>query len=67
MDRGGDTFKALLALHEDLPDSLSQLAARRADQNRAALEALALQLGEGAEVQFEQKGILKRLLRIVGR
>jgi small-conductance mechanosensitive channel/CRP-like cAMP-binding protein len=67
LEFGPEAFKALLALHEDLPQSLSQLAARRADQNRAALEALALQLGEGAEVQFEQKGILKRLLRIVGR
>ena len=67
LEFGPEAFKALLTLHEDIPERLAELAAVRADENREALEALARERGDGDEVQLERKGILKRLLRIVGR
>ncbi|MBU0740975.1 mechanosensitive ion channel [bacterium] len=67
LEFGHEAFRALLSLHEDIPERLSELAARRAAENRAALEVLARQREDGEEVQLEQKGILKRLLRMIGR
>jgi len=67
LEFGTDAFRTLLSLHEDVPERLSKLAADRADQNREALEDLAKNRDNGAEVQLEQKGILRRLLRIMGR
>jgi len=67
LEFGAEAFKALLSLHEDIPQRLSELAAARAAENREALEAQARERENGDDVQLEQKGILKRLLRIVGR
>ncbi len=67
LEFGPEAFRALLSLHEDIPERLSRLAADRAAENREALEALARERDDGDDVQLEQKGILKRLLRIVGR
>ena len=67
LEFGPEAFKALLSRNEDIPELLSELAAARAAENREALEALARERDNGDEVQLEQKGILKRLLRIVGR
>lgn len=67
LEFGPEAFTALLRLHDDLPQKLSRLAADRTEKNREALEDLVRQRGEGAEVQLEQKGILRRLLRMVGR
>ncbi len=67
LEFGTDAFRTLLSLHEDVPERLSKLAAERADQNREALEELAKDQDNGSEVQLEEKGILKRLLRIMGR
>ncbi len=67
LEFGPDAFRTLLSLHTDVPERLSELAAARAEANRESLEALARQSEDAAEVQLEQKGILKRLLRIVGR
>lgn len=60
-------FGALLGLHDDLPARLSELAAARAAQNRAALEASARHRAAEGEVELEQAGILRRLLRFVKR
>ncbi len=67
LEFGPEAFKALLSLHAEIPERLSELAADRAAQNREALEELAKQRDDGEEVELEQKGILRRLLRIVGR
>jgi CRP-like cAMP-binding protein len=67
LEFGPEAFAALLGLHEDLPARLSELAADRAARNREALEELARQRENGGMVQLEQKGILKRLLRMMGR
>ena len=67
LEFGPDAFRALLKLHEDVPEKLADLAAARAAANREALEDLASRREDGADVQLEQPGILKRLLRIIGR
>ena len=67
LEFGPEAFKALLQLYEDLPENLSRLAAARAQQNRQALEDLSRLAGLEGSVVLEQKGILRRLLGIVGR
>ncbi|HPF35939.1 MAG TPA: mechanosensitive ion channel family protein [Candidatus Krumholzibacteria bacterium] len=58
-------FGALLSLHDELPARLSDLAAARAAQNRAALEESARDRAAEREVVLERDGILGRLLRFV--
>ncbi len=58
---------ALLSLHEDIPVRLAALAAERSAENKAALEELAKQREHGEEIQLEEAGILKRLMRLVKR
>ncbi len=67
LEFGPEAFKALLRLHDDLPEKLSRLAAARAEQNREALEALSRLAGVEASVVLEEKGILRHLLGIIGR
>lgn len=67
LEFGPAAFTTLLRLHDDLPERLSRLAAQRAEANRAALEELARRQGGNGEVELEEKGILRRLLRMIGR
>lgn len=62
-----DAFGVLLGLQDDLPGRLSDLAAARAAENRAALEASARDRAAAGEVVLEREGILGRLLRFVKR
>ncbi len=67
LEFGPEAFRALLSLHEEIPRRLADLAAERAAANREALEKLAAERERSARVELEQPGILRRLLRIVGR
>ena len=67
LEFGPEAFRALLALHPQIPERLADLAAERAAANRAALEEQAARAAHTGEVTLERKGILKRLLRLVGR
>ncbi len=67
LEFGPRAFGALLALHEDLPDKLAELAAQRAASNKEALEALAASEGQGEKMVLERSGILRRLWGMVGR
>lgn len=67
LEFGPSAFRALLLLHDDLPESLSRLAAQRADENRAALEALDAASGKDSGMVLEQQNILKRFMRLMGR
>jgi small-conductance mechanosensitive channel/CRP-like cAMP-binding protein len=60
-------FRALLALHDQLPERLSALAAERIEQNRHAMEELARARSDQEDVTLEKAGILRRLLRMIGR
>ncbi len=59
-----DDFTQLLALREEIPGVLSDLAAARAAQNAASLEKLKA-LG-GPPVELARDGILRRLKRMLG-
>jgi small-conductance mechanosensitive channel/CRP-like cAMP-binding protein len=59
-----DGFTQLLALREEIPRVLSDLAAARAAQNTASLEAMKA-LG-GPTVELARDGILRRLKRMLG-
>lgn len=60
-------FRALLALHDQLPERLSDLASSRIEENRAAMEELARSRENQEEVTLDKPGILRRLLRMIGR
>lgn len=59
-----DGFTQLLGLREEIPRVLSDLAAARAAQNTASLEAMKA-LG-GPTVELARDGILRRLKRMLG-
>ncbi len=61
-DRNG--FTHLLGLREEIPRVLSDLAAARAAQNAASLEAM--KASEGPPVELARDGILRRLKRMLG-
>jgi len=60
-------FRALLGLHDQLPERLSELAAARVAENRQVMEELARTRENREEVTLEKDGILRRLLRMIGR
>jgi CRP-like cAMP-binding protein len=61
-DRGD--FRELLALHEQIPDALANLAEQREDANRTAFEALPPESQQ--QVVIDKAGILNRLRRMIG-
>ncbi len=67
LEFGPEAFRALLAVHPDVPARLSELAAERTEKNRASLEALARERADRAPVVLEKSGILNRLKNIVKR
>jgi small-conductance mechanosensitive channel/CRP-like cAMP-binding protein len=67
LEFGPEAMGALLRLHDDLAESLAQLAADRAAANKEALEALAAADQSGDEPVLERQGILRRLWGMVGR
>ncbi len=61
-----EAFVALLALREEIPERLADLAAERTAANRAAADEL--RDGQKAAVDVgERSGILRRLLGFLGR
>jgi CRP-like cAMP-binding protein len=57
-------FRAFLALHEQLPTALANLAEQRRDANVAAFEALALE--DKKRVVIDKPGIIQRLRGMIG-
>jgi len=66
LELGPEAFRTLLSLHEEIPRRLADLAAARTAENREALEKLAAEHETAQTIQLERKGILRRLLRMVG-
>lgn len=62
-----DAFACLLALHPEIPGVLSQMAARRAARNAAALERLKCVSNDEVAQTMQQENILQRFLRILRR
>jgi small-conductance mechanosensitive channel/CRP-like cAMP-binding protein len=62
-----EAFVALLALRDEIPDRLADLAAARAAQNRAAAARLRHERDEAGIDQQERAGILQRLMSFLGR
>jgi CRP-like cAMP-binding protein len=60
-----DAFACLLALHPEIPDVLSQMVARRAARNAAALERLKCVSNDEVAQTLRQDNILQRFLRIL--
>ena len=67
LEFGSEAFKTLLSLHPDIPERLAELAAERSAQNSAALEELTRRQDQDSRIVLEKQGILKRLLKIMGR
>jgi len=62
-----DAFACLLGLHPEIPGVLSQMAARRAARNAAALERLKCVSNDEVAQTMQQENILQRFLRILRR
>jgi small-conductance mechanosensitive channel/CRP-like cAMP-binding protein len=60
-----NAFGRVLALHEDIPRVLSDLAAARAAENAAAFERLKQLQGEKVSENLKPGNILKRFLRMI--
>jgi small-conductance mechanosensitive channel/CRP-like cAMP-binding protein len=62
-----EAFVALLGLDEAIPERLADLAAARAAENRAAAARVEQERGKATIDGDERRGILRRLLDLLGR
>jgi CRP-like cAMP-binding protein len=67
LEVGPQAFRALLGVNDRVPVAFARLANERAQANQAALEAWAAGREASDQVELNEKGFLRRFMKLLGR
>lgn len=67
LELGGDAFRALLSLNDEVPAAFARLAAERAESNQDAMNKWAANQENSGTLELSEKGFLRRFMGLLGR
>ena len=67
LELGPEAFRGLLSLNDKVPAAFARLAAERAESNKGSMEKWAASQEDSEPVELNEKGFLKRFMKIIGR
>lgn len=67
LELGPEAFRGLLALNDEVPAAFARLAAERAESNKGSMEKWAAGQPGSEPVELNEKGFLRRFMKLLGR